>query len=179
MTAEFDAVIVGGGHNGLVAAAYLARSGLRTLVCERRDVAGGAAVSEHPFGPDYTVTSLSYVVSLLRADLVSDLRLDRHGYHVYPQGPYFAPRADGRYLRLPADAAQRHAEIAKFSCRDADNYASYEARLARIAAILGPLLSEIPPKLGSRRPSDLLGQGRPLRRLCKVHTRMALGCTRR
>src|SRR5712664_1173463 len=178
MTAEFDAVIVGGGHNGLVAAAYLARSGMRTLVCERRDVLGGAAISEHPFGPDYTVTSLSYVVSLLPADLVNDLRLDRHGYHVYPQGPYFAPRADGRYLRLPADAAQRHAEIAKFSCRDADNYASYEAHLARIAAILGPLLSEIPPKLGSRRPSDLLGQGMLLWHLRKVDTRMAVDITR-
>src|SRR5216683_83721 len=178
MTAEFDAVIVGGGHNGLVAAAYLARSGLRTLVCERRHVVGGAAVSEHPFGPDYTVTSLSYVVSLLPADLVNDLRLDRHGFHVYPQGPYFAPRADGRYLRLPADPAQRHAEIAKFSCRDADNYDSYEARLARIAAILGPLLSEVPPKLGSRRPRDLLGQSMLLRHLRKVDTRMAVDITR-
>ncbi len=138
MTAEYDAVIVGGGHNGLVAAAYLARSGLRTLVCERREVLGGAAVSEHPFGPEYTVTSLSYVVSLLPAGLVRDLRLDRHGYHVYPQGPYFAPRADGRYLRLPADPAERHAEIAKFSARDADNYGDYEARLVRIAGILGP-----------------------------------------
>ncbi len=178
MTAEFDAVIVGGGHNGLVAAAYLARSGMRTLVCERRDMVGGAAVSEHPFGPDYTVTSLSYVVSLLPADLVSDLRLDRHGYHVYPQGPYFAPRADGRYLRLPADPAQRHAEIAKFSCRDADNYDRYDARLARIAAILGPLLTEIPPKLGSRRPRDLLGQGMLLRHLRKIDTRMAVDMTR-
>ena len=95
--------MIGGGHNGLVAAAYLARSGLDTLVCERRDVPGGAAVSEHPFGPDYTVTSLSYVVSLLPPDLVRDLRLQQHGYYVYPQGPYFAPRADGRALRLPAD----------------------------------------------------------------------------
>ncbi len=151
MTAEYDAVVVGGGHNGLVAAAYLARSGLRTLVCERRDVLGGAAVSEHPFGPRYTVTSLSYVVSLLPADLVRDLRLDQHGYHVYPQGPYFAPRADGSYLRLPSDPAQRHAEIAKFSAQDADNYGDYEARLVRIAGILGPMLTEIPPKLGSRR----------------------------
>src|SRR5215470_11397981 len=129
MTAEFDAVIVGGGHNGLVAAAYLARSGLRTLVCERRDVVGGAAVSEHPFGPAYTVTSLSYVVSLLPADLVRDLRLERHGYHVYPQGPYFAPRADGRFLRLPHQSAERRAQIAKFSERDADRYPEYEARL--------------------------------------------------
>ena len=104
MAVARDAVIVGGGHNGLVAAAYLARSGLDTLVCERRDVVGGAAVSEHPFGPEYTVTSLSYVVSLLSPALVHDLRLDSHGYHVYPQGPpYFAPRADGRALRLPHD----------------------------------------------------------------------------
>ena len=91
MRSHRGAIVVGGGHNGLVAAAYLARSGLDPLVCERREVTGGAAVSEHPFGPGYTVTSLSYVVSLLPPDLVRDLRLQRHGYHVYPQGPYFAP----------------------------------------------------------------------------------------
>jgi len=114
MAGARDAVIVGGGHNGLVAAAYLARSGLGTLVCERRDVIGGAAVSEHPFGPEYTVTSLSYVVSLLSPSLVRDLGLASFGYHVYPQGPYFAPRADGRALRLPYDPAARRAEIARF-----------------------------------------------------------------
>jgi phytoene dehydrogenase-like protein len=178
MTAERDAVIVGGGHNGLVAAAYLARAGLRTLVCERREIVGGAAVSEHPFGPQYTVTSLSYVVSLLSPDLVRDLRLDRYGYHVYPQGPYFAPRADGRYLRLPPDPAERHAEIAKFSKADADAYDAYETRLAGIAAILGPLLGEIPPKLGSRRPRDLLAQGMLLRHLRSVDTRLAVDITR-
>ncbi|HEX9034559.1 MAG TPA: NAD(P)/FAD-dependent oxidoreductase [Streptosporangiaceae bacterium] len=178
MTAKWDVVIVGGGHNGLVAAAYLARNGLRTLVCERRDVLGGAAVSEHPFGPDYTVTSLSYVVSLLPAGLVRDLRLDRYGYHVYPQGPYFSPCADGRYLRLPSDPAERHAEIAKFSVRDADNYPGYESRLARIGAILGPMLTQIPPKLGSRRPADLLGQGLLLRHLRKVDARLAVDITR-
>ena len=69
MTANADVVVVGGGHNGLVAAAYLAKAGLATVVCERRAVTGGAAVSEHPFGPDFTVTSLSYVVSLLPPDL--------------------------------------------------------------------------------------------------------------
>jgi phytoene dehydrogenase-like protein len=178
MTASWDVVIIGGGHNGLVAAAYLARAGLSTLVCEARDVVGGAAVSEHPFGPDYTVTSLSYVVSLLPQDLVSDLRLAQHGYHVYPQGPYFAPRADGRYLRLPPDPAQRHAEIAKFSGSDADAYRAYEAHMDGIGAVLGPMLSQIPPRLGSRRPQDLLRQGLLLRHLKNVDARAAVDITR-
>jgi phytoene dehydrogenase-like protein len=173
-----DVVIIGGGHNGLVAAAYLARAGLSTLVCERRDTVGGAAVSEHPFGPDYTVTSLSYVVSLLPADLVTDLRLERFGYHVYPQGPYFAPRVDGRYLRLPDDPRLRHAEIAKFSPSDAAAYPAYEAYMARMGAILGPMLSEIPPRLGSRRPQDLLRQSLLLRHLRNVDTRAAVDITR-
>jgi len=178
MTASRDVVIVGGGHNGLVAAAYLARNGLDTLVCERRDVIGGAAVSEHPFGPDFTVTSLSYVVSLLPPDLVRDLRLASHGYHVYPQGPYFAPRADGRYLQLPHDPAVRRAEIGKFSARDAAAYDGYEAHLSRIGAVLGPMLDEIPPRLGSRRPADLWRQGLLLRHLRKLDTRGAVDVTR-
>ena len=171
MAGSRDVVIVGGGHNGLDAAAYLARAGLSTVVCERRAVVGGAAVSEHPFGPDYTVTSLSYVVSLLPQDLVRDLGLLKHGYHVFPQGPYFAPRADGRYLRLPHNAAKRRAEIAKFSAHDAAAYDGYEAHMAGIGAILGPMLTEIPPRLGSRRPQDLLRQGLLLRHLRKVNTR--------
>jgi phytoene dehydrogenase-like protein len=178
MTASRDVVVIGGGHNGLVAAAYLARSGLSTLVCERRGVLGGAAVSEHPFGPDYTVTSLSYVVSLLPPALVRDLRLASHGYHVYPQGPYFAPRADGRYLSLPADPAARRAQIAKFSVPDADAYERYQAHLARLGAILGPLLDEIPPRLGSRRPQDLWRQGLLLRHLRKIDERRAVDVTR-
>jgi phytoene dehydrogenase-like protein len=178
VTGQADAVVVGGGHNGLVAAAYLARAGLDTVVCERRGVPGGAAVSEHPFGPEYTVTSLSYVVSLLPPDLVRDLRLEQHGYHVYPQGPYFAPRADGRSLRLPADPARRHAEIAEFSARDADAYPRYEAHLAGIGQVLGPLLHQIPPRLGSRRPQDLLRQARLLGQLRGVDERGAVDVTR-
>jgi phytoene dehydrogenase-like protein len=178
MPANRDVVVIGGGHNGLVAAAYLARSGLSTVVCERRGVLGGAAVSEHPFGPDYTVTSLSYVVSLLPPALIRDLRLASHGYHVYPQGPYFAPRADGRYLSLADDPAARRAQIAKFSARDADAYAAYQAHLARLGAILGPLLDEIPPRLGSRRPQDLWRQGLLLRHLRKLDERSAVDVTR-
>jgi phytoene dehydrogenase-like protein len=135
-------------------------------------------VSEHPFGPGYTVTSLSYVVSLLPPDLVRDLQLDRHGYHVYPQGPYFAPHTDGRYLRLPDDPVTRHAEIAKFSTADADAYDGYEAHLARIGQLLGPLLHQIPPHLGSRRPVDLWQQARLLGQLRGVDERASVDVTR-
>jgi phytoene dehydrogenase-like protein len=178
VTGHADVVVVGGGHNGLVAAAYLARAGLETVVCERRDVPGGAAVSEHPFGPEYTVTSLSYVVSLLPPDLVRDLRLDQHGYRVYSQGPYFAPRRDGRYLRLPEDPVQRRAEIARFSARDADAYGAYEAHLAGLGRVLGPLLHQIPPRLGSKRPQDLLRQARLLGQLRSLDQRGAVDVTR-
>ncbi|GIF71092.1 phytoene desaturase family protein [Asanoa siamensis] len=178
MTTPYDVIVIGGGHNGLVAAGYLARAGRRVLVLERRDTVGGAAVSEHPFGPDFTVTSLSYVVSLLPADMVRDLRLVEHGYHVYPQGPYFAPRADGRALRLPDDPAARHREISRFSARDADAYERWEAWLSHLGRLVGPLLHEIPPKLGSKRPLDLAGQAGLAARLRRVDVRAAVDLTR-
>lgn len=178
MANSYDVVVVGGGHNGLVAAGYLAKEGLKVLVCERRPVVGGAAVSEQPFGPDYTVTSLSYVVSLLPPRMVRDLRLDRHGYHVYPQGPYFAPRVDGRYLALPDDPKRRREEIAKFSTADADAYEKWDGWLAHLGKLVGPLLDEIPPKIGSRRPHDLFAQANLLRMLRGVDTRAAFDLTK-
>jgi phytoene dehydrogenase-like protein len=178
MADRYDVVIVGGGHNGLVAAGYLARAGLKVLVCERRPVVGGAAVSEHPFGPDFTVTSLSYVVSLLPPSLVRDLQLERHGYHVYPQGPYFAPRRDGRYLALPHDPQTRFEEIKKFSARDAEAYPHWDAWLDRLGRNLGPLLDEIPPKVGSHRLGELARQAWLLRRLRKIDVRGAYDLTK-
>ena len=156
MVQKYDVAIIGGGHNGLVAAAYLARSGLKPVVLEAREVVGGAAVSEHPFGPDYTVTMLSYVVSLLPPRLVQELQLERHGYRVFPQGPYFAPRRDGRALQMPRDLAERREQIKQFSARDADAVDDWDAWLDDLAAVLTPLLTQIPPRLGSHRAGDLV-----------------------
>ncbi len=155
-----DAIVVGGGHNGLVAAAYLAKAGKRTVVLERRSQVGGAAVTEQPWGPDYKVTTLSYVVSVLPPSIVADLDLVKHGYKVHPQGPYFVPYTDGRCLRLPSDSAARRAEISKFSARDAAAVDGWDEWLQGLADVLSPLLASIPPKLGSRKPADLLDQAR-------------------
>ncbi len=178
MGRRYDAVIVGGGHNGLVAAAYLARAGLRTVVLETRPIVGGAAVSEHPFGPDYTVTSLSYVVSWLPPGLVKDLSLDRHGYHIYPQGPYFAPRLDGRALQLPSDPKRRWEQIAAFSAADAAAFEKWETWLDGLGRILGRMMSDIPPKLGSHRPVDLAQQAKLLGLLKQLDVRKSVDLAR-
>ena len=152
--------MVGGGHNGLVAAGLLAKRGARVTVLERRANVGGAATTEQPWGPDFKMSALSYVVSLIPPTIVRDLDLARHGYKIYPQNGYFVPYRDGRSLQLPDDANRRHAEIARFSAADADAFERWDAWLGGLAGVLGPLLSTIPPPLGSRRPRDLVDQAR-------------------
>ena len=155
---DYDAIIVGGGHNGLVAAAYLARSGARTLVLEARPKTGGAATTEAPWpdAPEFKVTRLSYVMSLLPPTIINDLHLDRHGYKIFPMGPYYQAFPEGGSIKLYADDAKRnHDEISRWSKKDADAMPRWDAWLAGLADVLGPLLLTVPPNLGSRKPSDL------------------------
>ena len=168
---RYDVIVIGGGHNGLVAAGLLAKRGRKVLVLERREVTGGAAITEQPFGPDYQVTALSYVVSLMPPTVMNELELARFGYKVYPQHPYFVPHPDGRTLTLCDDKRRRHAEISKFSAKDADEMERWDDWLARLAAVLGPLLTQVPPRLGSKRPRELWAALRLAWRLRKLDER--------
>lgn len=144
---NFDALIIGAGHNGLVCANYLARAGWKVLVLERRPVVGGACVTEEIW-PGYKVSTAAYVVSLLLPQVERDLELVRYGYRVLPRSPSsFTPLEDGRYLLLGPDAAENRREIAKFSAKDAEAFGRYEAFLERVAECLEPVLSSTPPDL--------------------------------
>jgi phytoene dehydrogenase-like protein len=162
-----DTVVVGGGHNGLVAAAYLARTGLRTLVLERRPVLGGACVTEDLW-PGYRVSRAAYVAGLLRPAIVRELELVRRGLHLLRRDPSsFTPLPDGRGLLLGSDAEANAREIAQFSDRDARRYPVYEAFLDRVARALEPLLDAAPPD-----------PARPALRDLPVLARTALGLLR-
>lgn len=150
-----DVAVVGGGHNGLTCAAYLGSAGLDVVVLERRDMVGGAAVTEEVW-PGYRVSTASYVVSLLLPKIVTDLELERFGYHVYPLDPaYFAPFPDGRGLLMWDEPARASEEIARFSRRDADAFLDYSATLSELAALIRPLLLRVPPAISLRSFDDI------------------------
>ena len=136
MSQDFDAIVIGAGHNGLTAAGYLGKAGLKTLVVERRHVVGGAAVTEE-FHPGYRNSIASYVVSLLRPEVIRDLELHKHGYElIHLAGDVEICRDD--YLFLNGDEANDRAEIGRFSDRDYDAIQQFEAMLSKIGVVVRP-----------------------------------------
>src|SRR4030081_2096866 len=126
MARKYDAIIIGGGHNGLVAACYLARAKWKVLGLERRYIVGGACVTEENIFRGYKVSTAAYVNSLFRPEIIRDLRLRDYGFELLERNPSsFSPFPDGRYLMLGADADFNAREIAKFSRADAQSYPKY------------------------------------------------------
>ncbi|KAG2724826.1 hypothetical protein I3760_01G036200 [Carya illinoinensis] len=143
---KWDALIIGGGHNGLTAAAYLARAGLSVAVLERRHLIGGAAVTEELI-PGFKFSRCSYLQSLLRPSIIRELELGRHGLRLLKRSPSsFTPCLDGRYLLLGPDKDLNRSEISKFSKRDADAYPRYENQLETFCKFMDPLLDSAPPE---------------------------------
>ncbi len=160
MAKTWDAIIVGGGHNGLVTAAYLARAGRRVLVLERRAVLGGASVTEEVF-PGFKVSTAAYLCSLMQERIIRELDLPRHGYQVFPKDPaFFTPFPDGSHFTMWQDQRRTCEEIAKFSRRDAAVYPVYEAHIERLAQFAERMLLKTPPNLSRLGPGDLLGLAR-------------------
>jgi len=160
MTQSWDAVIIGGGHNGLVTAAYLARGGLKVVVLERRHVLGGASVTEELW-PGYKVSAAAYLCSLMQERIIRELDLARFGYHVYAKDPaFFTPFPDGRHLTMWQDQGSTCEEIAKFSRRDAERYPAYEAYVERLAQFAEGELLRTPPNFARARIGDLAGLGK-------------------
>ena len=152
---QFDAIVVGGGHNGLVNAAYLARAGFKVLVLERRHVLGGAAVTEEIY-PGFKYTVCSYVVSLLRPEIIRELDLPRHGLEILPLESTFTPMLNGDHLVRWADHDLTRRELYRHSPRDAEAYDEFGQLLYKLAFAVKPLLSKVPPDITSLHPRELL-----------------------
>jgi phytoene dehydrogenase-like protein len=155
-TNNCDAIIIGGGHNGLVAAAYLARAGKSVVVLERRHLVGGATVTEEII-PGFKFTEFSYVVSLLRPEIIRDLKLPQHGLKILPLPSTFTPMDNGDYIAGWDDHDMTRREIYRHSPKDAEAYDEYGRAMARLAKAIKPILSMLPPDPTSLHPNDLFG----------------------
>ena len=154
MAQSLDAIVVGAGHNGLVCGAYLAKAGLKVAILERREVIGGACVTEEVW-PGYRVSTASYVMSLLQPRIINDLELRKFGFEVLPTDNLFVPFPDCRYFVYWDDLNKTCREIAKFSRKDAEAYPAFDAFLHDAARFVRGLLWMTPPNPVSRRPSDI------------------------
>lgn len=154
--AAYDAIVIGGGHNGLTTAAYLARAGRDVLVLERRHIVGGSTVTEEVF-PGFKFSVLSYVVSLLRPEIIRELELPRHGLQILPLESTFTPLPDGDQLTRWADHDQTRREIYRHSPLDADAYDRFGQLMYQMALAVKPILSMVPPDPTSMSPKDLRG----------------------
>ncbi|MDX6529419.1 MAG: hypothetical protein QOH41_1709 [Blastocatellia bacterium] len=167
MTQTYDVIVIGGGHNGLVNAAYLARAGKRVLVLERRHVIGGAAVTEEVF-PGFKFSVCSYVVSLLRPEIIRELDLPRHGLEILPLDGTFTPMPNGDHLWRVNDHAKTRREIARHSKLDAEAYDEYGKAMIDMAHFVKPIMNMTPPDPASLNPKgllDLLTMGRRFQKL--------------
>lgn len=156
MSRRYDAIIIGGGHNGLVTAGYLARAGKQVLVLERRPMVGGAAVTEEVF-PGFKYSVFSYVVSLLRPEIIRDLELPRHGLQILPLESTVTPLDNGDYLGSWADPDETRRELSRHSPRDAEAAVGFGRLMQHMAMAVRPILGMIPPDPASLAPSDLKG----------------------
>ena len=156
MSQVYDAIIVGGGHNGLVCAAYLAKAGKKVLVLERRHVLGGAAVTEEVY-PGFKFSVASYVVSLLRPWIIRDLDLPKHGLEILPLDCAFLPLPDGRSLARWADPYKTYDEIAQFSKKDAETYPTFGRSLGQLCRFAKQIIDEPAPEPTSLSPRELMG----------------------
>ncbi|HKQ52869.1 MAG TPA: NAD(P)/FAD-dependent oxidoreductase [Pyrinomonadaceae bacterium] len=167
MAQKYNAIVIGGGHNGLVNAAYLARAGKKVLVLERRHVLGGAAVTEEVF-PGFKFSVCSYVVSLLRPEIIRELDLPRHGLEILPLDGTFTPMLDGDYLWRVNDHARTRREIARHSKLDAEAYDEYGKAMVEMGRFVKPILGMTPPdptSLNVKGLKDLLFLGRRFQQL--------------
>jgi phytoene dehydrogenase-like protein len=149
----YDAIVVGGGHNGLVNGAYLAKAGLKTLILERRHLVGGAAITEELY-PGFSFTTFSYALSLLRPEIIHELELVKHGFMPLSMPSTFAPTGAGDYLLMGPDKSENHHEIARHSRHDADAYDDYEHMMSQVAHAIRPLMDSIPPDVTSKDPEE-------------------------
>ncbi|MGZ4771948.1 MAG: phytoene desaturase family protein, partial [Ilumatobacteraceae bacterium] len=174
---SFDAIVIGGGHNGLVNGAYLAKSGLRTLIIERRHIVGGAAITEELI-PGFHFTTFSYALSLLRPDIIHDLELTKHGFMPIQMPSAFAPMEDGDYLLMGTDRNENLKQIARHSKHDADAMDQYEFDMAQVCQAFKPLMDSAPPNLFGNDPADALQLADLAKRLKALPSRVLQNCIR-